>query len=91
MSEKTNRISATVCWPICSPSVENALHSIAGKPGGLAVDVLLYRAVLVGTAVDPPMGDADAGKEDLHHGPGDTHIYLLLDVLTVQCSSRAPH
>ena len=44
--------------------------------------MVLHRAVLVGTAMEPQVrGDPGSGKEDLHGGPGKAYIYLLLDVL----------
>ena len=44
--------------------------------------MLLHRAVLVGTAVKPQMGDdTGTGKEDFHRGPGKAYIYRLFDVL----------
>src|SRR5699024_3428617 len=44
--------------------------------------MFLYRAVLVGAAMEPQMGsDASPCKKDLHGSPGKAHIHLLLDVL----------
>ena len=42
--------------------------------------VLLCGAVLAGTAMEAQMGgDAGTSEEYLHRGPGEAHIYLLLD------------
>ena len=44
--------------------------------------MFLYRAVLVGTALETQVrGNPGTGKKDLHGGPGKAYVHPLLDVL----------